>query len=149
MATYFISGHRKPLQGTLPKYYKRIDSVIFFDPLAHFVVGDYYGVDAEVQKYLSQCKVKHPDISVTVYHMMDNPRNNFGDFPTIGGFQTDHDRDAAMTMVSDIDIAFVDEGRVGSGTHQNIVRRKVLSAVRGLSPSKAKDFLNSLTKLSP
>ena len=44
-------------------------------------------------------------------------------FNTKGGFNSDEERDAAMTKDSDIDIAFVREGKRMSGTAQNIVRR--------------------------
>lgn len=44
----------------------------------------------------------------------------------MGYYKTDEDRDAAMTRVSDVDIAYVREGRWNSGTAQNIKRRHTI-----------------------
>ena len=44
-------------------------------------------------------------------------------FKTKGGYDSDISRDAAMTMESDMDIAFIRAGRWTSGTAQNILRR--------------------------
>jgi hypothetical protein len=57
--------------------------------------------------------------------MFDEPRHNVG-FRTVGGFQSDVDRDFAMTQDSNIDIAWVRKGSERSGTQQNIDRRKWL-----------------------
>lgn len=40
-----------------------------------------------------------------------------------GGFESDEERDSAMTRDSDFDIAFIKDGRWDSGTAQNIKRR--------------------------
>ena len=63
---------------------------------------------------------------VIVYHMFESPRNNAG-YQTIGGFQSDKERDAQMTKDSDRDIAWVRSGRKNSGTQKNIERRKDLA----------------------
>jgi ribosomal protein S16 len=55
-------------------------------------------------------------------HMLAAPRNNTG-FPTVGGFATDEERDEAMTLASDVDLAWVRQGRENSGTARNIARR--------------------------
>lgn len=58
---------------------------------------------------------------VVIYHMFDSPRNTPKDESRVsymGHYKTDEERDAAMTRVSDVDIAYVREGRWNSGTAQ-------------------------------
>jgi len=86
---------------------------------AAFVVGDYYGVDIMAQEYL---KARN-QTDVTVYHMFESPRNYLEGFKTIGGFTCDEDRDAAMTLASDYDIAYVRANKKKSGTARNLTRR--------------------------
>jgi hypothetical protein len=120
MKLYFISGHRDITMEEFNKYYiPKIEDAI--KNRGEFVVGDYVGVDIISQNYLKNRKIKN----VTVYHMFNKPMNNVG-YKTVGGFITDEDRDRAMTLVSDIDIAWVRNGKELSGTQQNIDRRKVL-----------------------
>jgi len=49
-----------------------------------------------------------------------------GQPPPMGGFTTDDERDAAMTMASDADIAWVRPGRKKSGTAKNLARRNLV-----------------------
>jgi hypothetical protein len=59
--------------------------------------------------------------------MFDSPRNiNPKITRTKGGFQTDDERDSAMTNDSTFDIAFVADNKVMSGTAENILRRFLL-----------------------
>ncbi|HUU87457.1 MAG TPA: hypothetical protein VMX17_06855, partial [Candidatus Glassbacteria bacterium] len=83
-----------------------------------FVVGDAKGTDRMAHLFLNKQKA-----NVTVYHMFNYPRNNCS-FPTMGGFTTDNERDAAMTAISTNDIAWVRSGREKSGTAKNLRRRK-------------------------
>ena len=99
--------------------------MVAYDKNHSFVVGDFSGVDAVSQMVLSMLSA-----NVTVYHMFDSPRNNFG-FETMGGFTTDEERDAAMTAVSDYDIAW--SRRKGSGTEKNILRRRKQETKEGES----------------
>ena len=57
--------------------------------------------------------------------MFESPRHNAG-FPTESGFQSDEERDIAMTYNSDRDIAWVRKGREKSGTQKNLDRRSDL-----------------------
>ncbi len=59
------------------------------------------------------------------------PRNNAG-FPTLGGFASDADRDAAMTAASRSDAAWVRPGREKSGTQKNIDRRQRLDLIKAV-----------------
>lgn len=93
-----------------------------------FVVGDARGADMmALQSLLSRRPV-----SVTLYHMLENPRTSRNvlmsiadllNLKIIGGFQSDEERDAAMTAASDYDIAWVRPGREKSGTAKNLARR--------------------------
>ena len=61
---------------------------------------------------------------VTVFHMLNSPRYIAGHLPCSGGFQSDDQRDAAMTLISTEDLAWVRPGREDSGTAKNLLRRK-------------------------
>lgn len=141
---YFISGHRDITEDEFnAQYANRISHIIETDASAQFVVGDYYGVDVMAQKYLSQFVA-----DVIVYHMFQTPRNNPHAYKTIGGFENDHDRDGAMTMVSDMDIAWVRPGREGSGTDQNLARRRVKNCMSKISGKSARlEFAQSLSRV--
>ena len=105
-----------------------------------FVVGDAAGCDTMVQGMLSEIC---PKDRVTVYHMLDSPRNNAGGFRTVGGFKSDEERDAAMTSASTEDIAWVRPGKEMNGTARNLLRRREADAperqspLRGRQPSEA------------
>lgn len=119
MSVAFVSGHLTLSSDEFDQHYLRPirEAMVRGDK---FVVGDARGTDAMVQEYLYRVGVE----DVTVYHMFDKPRNNKYHFPTKGGFQSDDERDAAMTADSDYDIAWVREGRSQSGTAKNLARRK-------------------------
>jgi hypothetical protein len=120
---YFISGHRNITQENFDKYYiNKINKVIISDNNATFVIGDYWGVDIMAQEYL--VAIGKADL-VTVYHMLDKPRNIAdGITKTVGGFKSNEERDAAMTKASDFDILVYDHSP--SGTEQNLLRRHCL-----------------------
>ena len=118
MPTFFISGHLSLTEAEFMQHYKpQIDEALA-DPTSDFVVGDASGADTLAQGYLFATGA-----SVTVFHMFEAPRNNVGNYPTRGGFQSDEDRDSAMTESSDQDIAWVRPGRETSGTAKNLARR--------------------------
>lgn len=126
--TYFISGHRDLTEEEFEALYvPAIRGAISSDWDPKFVVGDYEGVDRMAQEYLK--KVGLGD-KVTVYHMFEKPRNCSDGLKTKGGFKSDEERDSAMTRDSDLDIAFVREGKRKSGTAQNIVRRHEFRGLR-------------------
>lgn len=121
--TYFISGHRNISEIEFEKYKDKISSVLKETPDALFVVGDYHGADIMCQNYLLDELEINPQ-QITVYHMFDSPRNvNSKVVKLIGGFKTDEERDAAMTINSSKDIAFIRNHTELSGTAQNILRR--------------------------
>ncbi|MBY0358491.1 MAG: hypothetical protein K2W82_10865 [Candidatus Obscuribacterales bacterium] len=116
MPQVFVSGH---LDLTAEEFVEHYVPVLdrYVAEGAEFVVGDARGADKMSQDYLALKGAK-----VTVYHMLEAPRNNSG-FPTVGGFKSDGERDAAMTVASNHDLAWVRPGKEKSGTAENIRRR--------------------------
>jgi hypothetical protein len=118
MKIAFISGHLDLTFQEFQLHYKSyLDKASFHGDL--FVVGDANGCDQMVQAHLHL-----KGANVTVYHMLESPRNCLDEFSVVGGFNTDEERDAAMTAVTDYDIAWVRPGREKSGTANNIKRRE-------------------------
>ena len=94
-------------------------------PLAYTLSEDNC-VDIMAQNYLIDELGVDPS-RVIIYHMSGAPRNaNPKVEHTIGAFNSDEERDAAMTYNSSQDIAFVADHTVWSGTAQNILRRHLL-----------------------
>lgn len=122
--TYFISGHRDITDNEFECFY--IPQLYYYAtefPDTQFVVGDCDGADIKAQNFLMD-EIKIDSSRVTVYHMFDEPRNkNEKINQLIGGFESDDERDSAMTNVSFQDIAFVRDNTKISGTAQNILRR--------------------------
>ncbi len=92
---------------------------------ASFLVGDARGADTMVQRWLH----KNVMVSalVTVYHTFPAPREWQGGH--LYGYQSDKERDIAMTRASHVDLAWVRPGRENSGTALNLKRRKELGMV--------------------
>ncbi|MFZ6731924.1 hypothetical protein ACO0LG_08375 [Undibacterium sp. Ji42W] len=118
MKTAYISGHLKISNEEFTEHYvpKLAEALERGDS---FVVGDARGVDEMAQGYL----VLYTD-KIKVYHMFEKPRNCAFGLETVGGFNSDEERDAAMTAASDDDIAWVRPGREDSGTARNLKRRQ-------------------------
>lgn len=114
--TAFISGHRDLNEWEFEEHYVPAikEAMARGDDI---LVCDYWGADQMAQEYL----YNHEYDKVNVLHMLTSPRVNVGEFPTIGGFKTDDERDTYGTYHSDYDIAW--SRKVGSGTWQNIQRR--------------------------
>lgn len=128
--TYFISGHRDITEAEFEiNYEPAINKALYENRDAKFIVGDYYGADIMAQNYLVDVLFVDPS-RITVYHMLEAPRNkNEKITNTKGGFKSDDERDAAMTMDSAYDIAFVRDIKKNSGTAQNILRRHILQTL--------------------
>jgi hypothetical protein len=121
---YFISGHLDLNEAEFEEHYvPRIDEALK-DPSNTFVIGDAPGADKLAQIYLSNYGG-----NFELYHMFDGPRFclNHGRIGMFGGYQTDTDRDAAMTTNSDKDILWIRPGREKSGTVENQKRRNLLT----------------------
>lgn len=131
--TAMISGHLDLTEEEFNEHYKPLIDQATQDG-CNFVVGDARGADYMAQTYLFH----HAPISsnVTVYHMLEHPRNHYPIFDLKGGYQSNTAKDKAMTEISDFDILWVRpekhssvSGRV-SGTEQNIIRRKAKATGR-------------------
>ena len=109
-----ISGSRS-VKSLNSEAIARIDTIINLG--AEIVVGDCYGVDTLVQRYLASKNYTN----VTVYHIGSKPRNNCGAFSTVRVESSRQvDKDKAMCAIADYGLAIWDgESR---GTKANIDR---------------------------
>lgn len=125
--TYFISGHRDITQEEFKINYESIlKEIALNDTTSLFIIGDYNGVDIMAQNYLLDELEVDPE-RITVFHMLTEPRNiNSKITQFIGGFESDEERDSAMTNASFKDIAFIRDNTKLSGTAQNILRRHLI-----------------------
>lgn len=148
--TYFISGHRDITPEEFEKFYVPaivdvIDTCNDNYDDCEFVVGDcilciyhmfseprfrvgvagqdgFYHVDMVDELNADLCEDDDP------YTIDDCPIVHY-----VGGFETDRDRDSAMTNVSSEDIAFIrSKSKWDSGTAENILRRHTM---KYLNPS--------------
>lgn len=122
MKVAFISGHLSLTALEFTEHYEKQikDAILRGD---HFVVGDAPGADWLAQGLLYSFIPHGQYHRVTVYHMLEEPRNAVTQFARRGGFKSDTSRDAAMTLSSHYDIAWVRPGKEESGTARNIQRR--------------------------
>ena len=118
MITAFVSGHLDATDDEFVEHYAPAIRA-HRDARGAFVVADARGADQRAQRLLLELGSRQ----VTVFHMLDAPRANLGDWPTRGGFSSDQARDEALTAASDFDIAWVRPGRERSGTAKNVRRR--------------------------
>jgi len=116
----FVSGHLDLTPEEFEQHYVPQLAQAVQDGCS-FVLGDAKGADAMAQLWLSNTIAE-----VTVFHMFDAPRHTVDRYERVGGFLTDHARDAAMTAASHHDIAWVRPGkRPNNGTALNLRRRKM------------------------
>lgn len=126
---YFVSGHRDLTQEEFDLHYKPVIRKVTKETLpVSFVIGDCEGADRMAAEYI--CDFSSSDIHI--YHIFTDPRfrvipfcDNEAEHNIFyhGGYQSDMERDTAMTEASDFDIAYIRPGRKKSGTAQNILRR--------------------------
>lgn len=100
-----------------------------------FVVGDCRDCDEMAANFIANYIKENTDDAecppciLSIYHMFSEPRFRVG----VGGFETDRDRDSAMTNASSEDIAFIrSKSKWDSGTAENILRRHTM---KYLNPS--------------
>lgn len=138
--TVFISGHKHTKDAEFAEHYdKQIEALLATG--THFVVGDGDGFDTKVQGILHDAGAV-----VTVFHMKKEARNNVGEFPTQGGFDTREARDAAMTAASDADLAWVRPGREKSGVGFNVTRRAKGAAIPAFASAGGGEDVDEGTK---
>ncbi len=98
----FISGHLDIEKSCFETHY--IPKIKLCVSLQNtFVIGDASGTNTMAQQCLHDIGYKH----VIIYHMFETARVNIGKSAVCGGFQTDQQRDKAMTEVSDDDIVWI------------------------------------------
>ena len=143
---YFISGHGNFTQEEFDNFYVPKLQEALSNKESTFVVGDYWGVDCMAQEWLSNNLPLIEHGRVTVFHMFKNPRvccSNY--FNLSGGYMSDVERDSAMTRISDVDIAFIHNGRWTSGTAQNILRRREIGPAKSMT--ERKDLFETIMKV--
>lgn len=126
----FVSGHMDLTNEEFEEHYvPRIREAWFRG--CRFVVGDAMGLDTLAQRFLIELGKGNEDRRFEVYHMLEAPRFHMGrrnqKGELVGGFKSDEERDEAMTMASDEDIAWVRPGgpnKRGRGTKNNLARRR-------------------------
>lgn len=133
----FISGHRDITDEEFTSNYTSV-IIQHVRNSGWFVIGDCDGCDKKAAELLGRLIAISPyEIHLTIYHMKDSPRfivpmpatpgNLNSTIDYIGGFESDIERDSAMTKNSDVDIAFIrDKSKWKSGTAQNLLRRHTM-----------------------
>jgi hypothetical protein len=133
VTTYFICGHLDLSQKEFDKHYvpaiKKALVTRSKEPVVFLVSDTPRGADEMAQSLLAAYLYggERSEVSMIVYHLHDKPRFMRGAFPTRGGFQTESDRDEAMTAHSDQDIVWVRPGREKSSTARNAARRREMT----------------------
>ena len=130
---YFISGHRDLTPHEFLTHYLPLLNKATAERDAEFVVGDYEGADRLAQSFFCLRGFRRV---VTVFHMGKEPMNLESSwFKLEGGFLDDESRDAAMTMISHEDIAWVRPGKENSGTAINLRRRATYAKILTSMPN--------------
>lgn len=121
--TIFLSGHKNLNDEDFIIWYERELEDAVMDIENYFVVGDDDGFDIMAQNFLLDELNIDPD-RLTLYYVGNEPKNaNKRIKNKIGGYETEEERDYAMTMNSARDIAYIEDYHVLSSTAKNILRR--------------------------
>ena len=119
----FISGHNDLDIKEYVKWYGPIISE-YVNKGYYFVVGDCKGIDTFAQYQLNHLLPKDQLKRVKIFYKGDKPAYCLSEeFFQLGGFVSHEEAAVAMTICSDIDVAFVKVGRENTLTAQNIIRR--------------------------
>lgn len=136
--TYFISGHIDLEDDEFNQFYKPLLDVALEDPNSKFVMGDAQGADTLSREYLAS-KIDKKRITIYTVKNPKKVKDPLNQFPIQGSFNNHEEKDKAMTLASDLDIAYVrsseeqkkrleargiqyDPNRK-SGTEKNLLRR--------------------------
>ena len=119
----FISGNTDMNDKQFMTYYAPQIMELANDPNVEFNIGDDEGCALMVQMLLSKPD-KFDKSRVNIFYMGDKIRNIVHkDYITIGGFQTLEERNAGMTLSSNLDYHIILEGKGRTMVGDNICRR--------------------------
>lgn len=123
--TIFVSGNNDLPKEKFDKYYVPIlTSIIKEHPNVNVSVSD-NGVSALVQEFFIEHELKLNNLCI--FCMGEYPRVRLDDrISFICGFKTTEERDAAMTVTSDMDLHIIVEGDNKDEIIQNIARRNMV-----------------------
>ena len=103
-------------------YYPILSDLLQNQKNLYFVLSDDEGC-AEITQLLIKTNLKEKK-NVSIFGMGEDPKVYIDqDFVYVGGFKTLEERDAAMTMLSNMDLHIVLEGKGRSAVEHNILRR--------------------------
>ena len=139
---YFISGHTDLSRELFDRHYKEKITSAALNPNSRFIMGDAPGADFMAQQLLISlfCDNSEKINRIRVYHRGDKPYKLADPrIKTVSGFKSHNDKDNAMTLNSNIDIAYVRSNEESkllygnnynpsriSGTEKNLERRIIL-----------------------
>lgn len=118
---YFVSGHRDITENEFKAYYEgKLEKAYKQDRNAVFVLGNSPGLDTLAIEYFEK-----NNIFYKVYQYEDElPSMKCG--MLVKKFDDADERDAFLTRISDIDIAYIRKGKEDSCTAKNILRRHIM-----------------------
>ena len=133
---YFVSGHVDVTQQDFDDNYRDKLIEAANSPNSTFVMGNAKGIDTMAREFLVEQLGDNNLHRITIYHLGKKSGLQDSRIKTIGGFKNHNEKDAAMTRVSDEDIAWVrshEESKILygskynpnriSGTQRNLDRR--------------------------
>ena len=140
-----ISGHVDLSKEDFDKFYlPKLKELIKNDVIC-FVLGGALGADKLAQEFLSS-RNDNMNLIVMVYDKQDQNNVCYPNIKHVNGFASYTVRDEVMTSESTLDVCFVRrKGGIGSGTFQNVVRRKLGSKTASLLTKIIRSQPNSLT----
>jgi len=118
----FISGNTDLDEKQFMTYYAYQISELLKNKNIFFNLSDDDGCSAMLQSMFA--KMIDDKSRVNVFHMGNSLKNLFsGEFVTVGYFNTLEERNAAMTLSSNMDYHIILEGKGKSAVEKNICRR--------------------------
>ena len=119
----FVSGNTDMNDKKFMQYYAyQLDQMIKNIENLYINTSDDDGCDVMVQLLVSKLSI--PKENVTIFYMGDKIKNLISkDFAVVGGFTTLEERNAAMTLSSNMDFHVILEGKGRSAVEANLCRR--------------------------
>ena len=113
-----ISGHLTTTQEEFDQYYKpQIDQKV--KQGCDLVIGGAQFTDRMAQDYIA---TTYPKVYLHVYDKGGQNNTHYNHIHHINGFESYSKRDAAMTAITNYDIAYLHTDGGGSGTFANLLR---------------------------